>query len=295
MNLLHLDADVREIAVEGAATRIAFLAKSGFVAWPGLSGILDQADKFLLGDSSQELVQQAIISPPRCGVSSLLREIERRGMARSGLVRAAVLIDAPAKFEPVRVSHALCAALDAVGSPAPGAMRSEFKAVGALRDCNTRLIMVRKVDRLESRQQTRLALYLQTFCEKTRCHLLLTGGRHLKRSLSKEVELAARFSVIKVDPWTPNRGAVGTVVAALRRYPLRQPSPVTPAFMATLFGRTRGRPGAVFALLKAAAREAIESKRERIDDHLLASVEAPFLAEASLEDLADRSVDDAHA
>lgn len=295
MNLLHLDADVREIAVEGAATRIAFFARSGFVAWPGVRRILDQADKLLLGDDSQELVQQAIISPPRCGVSSLLREIERRGTTKSGMVRAAVLIDAPAKFEPVRVSHALCAALDAVGGPAPGAMRSELKAVRALRDCNTRLIMVRKVDRLESRQQTRLALYLQTFCETARCHLLLTGGSSLKRSLSKQVELAARFSVIKVEQWTPNRWAVEAVVAALRRYPLREPSPVTPEFMATLFGRTRGRPGAVFALLKTAAREAIESKRERIDEHLLASVEAPFLAEASLEDLAERSVDDAHA
>lgn len=44
MNLAHLDPDVADLALEGRATRLAFLETGvGFIEWPGAMLIMDQA------------------------------------------------------------------------------------------------------------------------------------------------------------------------------------------------------------------------------------------------------------
>lgn len=276
MNLIHLDRDVTSVAMEGLGTRLSFLSHSGFVLWPGAQRFLAQADRAMHDDRDGDIVHDLIVAPPLSGASSLLREIERRGSSASGMVRKAALIDTPHKFEAIRITHALSRALDAVGGPARGSLQSESKALRAVRDANTRLIMVRKIDRLPERERARLALYLQSFCERADCQIIMTGGRRERRLIAANPELLARTRIHEFSPWPQERWVVDVVEAALRRYPLRRASPVTPELMVTLFGRTKGYAGRIFGLLKAAAREAITSGVEAIDSSLLSRTAAPF-------------------
>lgn len=276
MNLLHLDHDVASAALEGVGTRLSFLSNSGFVMWPAAQRLLAAADRAMHGDRLEGRVHDLIIGPPLSGASSLLREIERRGSSASGTVRKAVVIDGPHKFEAIRVTHALSSALEAVGGHARGSLHSECKALRAVRDANTRLILVRKIDRLPDRERLRLALYLQSFCERCECQLIMTGSRRERKLLAAHEELRTRVRIHEFSPWPQERWVVDVVETALRRYPLRRTTTVTPDFMVALFGRTKGHAGRIFGLLKAAAREAIVSGAEAIDPSLLQRTVAPF-------------------
>lgn len=276
MNLLHLDHDVASVALEGLGTRLSFVSDSGFVLWPGAKALLAQADRAMHADKVDGIVHDLIVGPPLSGASSLLREIERRGTLVPSVARKAVVIDAPHKFESIRVTHVLSRALDAVGGPARGSLQSESKALRSIRDASTRLILVRKIDRLPDREKSKLALYMQAFCEAANCSLIMTGSRRERKLLIAHPELQVRTRIHEFSPWPQERWVVDVVEAAIRRYPLRRPSPVTPELMVTLFGRTRGHAGRIFGLLKAAAREAIASKTETIDPPLLRRAEAPF-------------------
>lgn len=194
----------------------------------------------------------------------------------SGRRRRAILIDGLQTFSELRVSHAISVALQAAGGMPRNAFQSERQALRAIRDAGTRLLLVRQVDQLPDQQGKRLVRYLSALSAQADLRLALTSSTPDARVFSADAALAARSLAFRFKAWPQEFWVVETVEAALRRFPLRQPTSVTPAFMSVLFGRTHGYAGRVFGLLKAAAAKAIDTGGECISEEILRTVETPF-------------------
>lgn len=276
MNLSHLDRDVSEVALEGRGTRLGFLPTSGFVPWPTANEFISEAERRMHGEASSGPPHLFLSAPPLSGVRSTLREIERRGALGSGRRRRAILIDGLQTFSELRVSHAISVALQAAGGMPRNAFQSERQALRAIRDAGTRLLVVRQIDQLPDQQGKRLVRYLSALSSQADFRLALTSSTPDARVFSADAALAARSLAFRFKAWPQEFWVVETVEAALRRLPLRQPTSMTPAFMAVLFGRTHGYAGRVFGLLKAAAAQAIETGGECISEEMLRTVETPF-------------------
>lgn len=276
MNLAHLDRDVSEVALEGRGTRLGFLPASGFVSWPTASEFIREAESRMRDEASSGPPHLFLSAPPLSGVRSALQEIERIGALGSGRRRRAVLIDGLRTFSELRVSHAISVALQAAGGMPRNAFQSERQALRAIRDAGTRLVLVRQIDQLPDQQGRRLVRYLHALSSQADFRLGLTSSTPDARVFSADPTLAARSLAFSFKAWPQELWVVETVEAALRRFPLRQPTIVTPAFMAALFGRTHGYAGRVFGLLKAAAAKAIETGDECVSEEMLRTVETPF-------------------
>lgn len=282
MNLSHLDPDVSKVALEGRGTQLNFLPTSGFVPWP-------TANEFII-EAERRMHDQASLGPPHLflsaaslsGVRSSLEEVVRRGAMGSGRRRRAILIDGLQTFSELRVSHAISVALQAAGGVPRNAFESEKQALRAMRDSGTRLLLVRQIDQLPDRQGQRLVRYLYALSSQANFRLVLTSSTPDARVLFADTGLAARSLAFRFKAWPQELWVVETVEAALRRFPLRQPTSVTPEFMAVLFGRTHGYAGRVFGLLKAASAAAIKTGDEYISEETLRTVETPFSGAVSL-------------
>lgn len=276
MNLSHLDRDVANIALEGRGTRLAFLRDSGFVPWPDAMAYIAECERRINDEAVFGPPHLLLSAPPLCGVGSVLREIERRGALGSGRKRRAVIVDGLLTFSEARVTHLISVVLEAAGGRPRSSIESEQQALRAIRDAGTRLLLVRKIDQLPDKQIKQLVRYLHALSVRGDFHLGLTSSTPDVRVLAGDADLAARTRVFEFKAWPQALWVVEVVEAALRRYPLRQPSPVTPELMTVLFGRTRGLPGGVFGMLKAAAAHAIESGAEHIAADTLRAAEPPF-------------------
>lgn len=276
MNLSHLDRDVVDVALEGRGTRLAFLLDSGFVPWPEATAYIAECEKRINDEAAFGPPHLLLSAPPLCGVGSVLREVERRGAHGGGRRRRAVIIKGLLTFSEVRVTHLISVVLEAAGGRARGSIEGEQQALRAIRDAGTRLLLVRNIDQLPDRQIKLLVRYLHALSTRGDFHLGLASSVPDIRTVLCDADLAARTKVFEFKAWPQALWVVEIVEAALRRYPLRQPSPVTPELMTVLFGRTHGLPGRVFGMLKAAAAHAINSGSEQITAETLRAAEPPF-------------------
>lgn len=276
MNLSHLDQDVVDVALEGRGTRLAFLLDSGFVPWPEAMAYIAECEKRINDGAAFGPPHLLVSAPPLCGVGSMLREVARRGALGSGRKRRAVIIDGLLTFSEARVTHLINVVLEAAGGRPRGSIEGEQQALRAIRDAGTRLLLVRKIDQLPDKQIKQLVRYLHALSARGDFHLGLTSSTPDVRVLAGDADLATRTRVFEFKAWPQERWVVEVVEAALRRYPLRQASPVTPELMTVLFGRTHGLPGRVFGMLKAAAAHAMESGVEHISAETLRAAEPPF-------------------
>lgn len=276
MSYLHLDRDVVETAMSAQGTRLDFIPLSGFVSWPAADSIIKRSVAKFGADKIVSVPHLFIGAPPLCGVSSIMSEIVRRGALGSGRHRRAVSILTPHTFSELRVTHAIRIALQAPGEMPRGALQSERLALRALRDSATNILQVGKISRVSLRQRRRLLEYLYSLSLDGDVSLTLSGPKSDAKLLSDVPELAARAEVIELKAWPPALWVTEVVQSAIRRYPLRKPSNVTPEFMSVLFGRTSGYPGRVFGMLKAAARHAIVTGSEEITERTLREAELPF-------------------
>lgn len=276
MSYLHLDHDVVETAMGAQGSRLDFIPLSGFVSWPAADSIIKRSVAKFDAGKSVGVPHLFIGAPPLCGVSSIMGEIDRRGALGSGRHRRAVSILTPHTFSELRVTHAIRVALQAPGEMPRGALQSEQLALRAFRDSATTLLQVRKINRVSLKQRRRLIEYLYSLSLDGDISLTLSGPKSDAKLLSNTPELAARTELVELKAWPPARWVTDVVQSALRRYPLRRPSNVTPEFMSVLFGRTSGYPGRIFGMLKAAARHAIVTGSEEITEQTLRQTPIPF-------------------
>lgn len=276
MSYLHLDHDVVEMAMSPQGTRLDFIPLSGFVSWPAADSIIKRSVAKFDADKRLGAPHLFIGAPPLCGVSSLMGEVDRRGALGSGRHRKAVSIVTPHTFSELRVTHAIRIALQAPGEIPRGVLRSEQLALKAFRDSATTLLQVKKISRVPIRQRRRLIEYLYSLSLDADISITLSGPKSDAKLLSNTPELAVRTETVELKAWPPALWVTDVVQSALRRYPLRRPSNVTPEFMSVLFGLTSGYPGRVFGTLKAAARHAILTGSEEITEQTLRQTPLPF-------------------
>lgn len=276
MTYLHLDHDVVEMAMGPQGTRLDFIPLSGFVSWPDAEALIERSVAKFEPSTSVGAPHLFIGAPPLCGVSTIMGEIDRRGALGAGRRRRSVSILTPHTFSELRVTHAIRVALQAPGEMPRGALRSEQLALRAFRDSATALLQVRKIDRVSFAQRRALIGYLYSLSLDARVALTMSGPPADRKVISKIPELAARTELVELKAWPAAHWVTDVVRSALRRYPLRKPSDVTPEFMQALFGSTRGYPGRVFGMLKAAARHAIITGSEEITVHTLRQTPLPF-------------------
>ncbi|RZJ46373.1 MAG: hypothetical protein EON87_04895 [Brevundimonas sp.] len=236
MNLSHLDRDVVDVALEGRGTRLAFLLDSGFVPWPEATAYIAECEKRINDEAAFGPPHLLLSAPPLCGVGSVLREVERRGAHGGGRRRRAVIIKGLLTFSEVRVTHLISVVLEAAGGRARGSIEGEQQALRAIRDAGTRLLLVRNIDQLPDRQIKLLVRYRHALSTRGDFHLGLASSVPDIRTVLCDADLAARTKVFEFKAWPQALWVVEIVEAALRRYPLRQPSPVTPELMTVLFG-----------------------------------------------------------
>ncbi len=274
MNLAHLDPDVADVALEGRATRLAFLETGvGFIEWPGAMLIMDQA-LARAEERGSQLPHLLVIAPPKAGLGAILREIEHRTSSRNQLRRHAVLVRTPADFTPGRFMRVLSEALATPGLWRHSLERQYGQALRTAEELQTRLLMVRGLHHVSKPARARYLALLHQISDEGDVRLLLTTLSYNRKALDQWPELRASTTTLKLPAWPIDMATIDVVRSALRRYPLRRPTEVTAGFMDVIFKRTDGLAGRAFALLKAAAKVGIEGGDERITEGALRKASA---------------------
>lgn len=274
----HLLPMAQEIAGRPAGERIAALTRQYWISYPRAQTALAKLEGLLSLPPVLRTPYLLIAGPKNNGKSMIAERLRREhppAVSSDGSYRhiPVVVMQMPAKPSMSRFYAAL---LSALGLPliARGPIEIlEQSALRSMKMAGTRLLIIDDVHNLLSckgRQQRELLNLMRFLGNELRIPLACLGARDAYHAIRSDEQLENRFEPFALPRWTDDND-FGQLLASFEAImPLREPSGLSaPAMRALILRRSDGTIGELVALLIAAARLALEQRRERIGEDII--------------------------
>lgn len=278
LNLSHLTAGARQVAMLSKEERIWHINSDRWIAYTRAQRILDRLDSLLMWPRKQRMPNLLMIGPTNNGKSMIIEKFKKDHTGApsvrsdSGLIPI-VVVQVPC--EP-SVSRFYAGILTSIGAPIrPNAKVVELEqlALRLLRQVKTKMLIIDELHNMlaGSANVRRAFLNLIRFLgNELRVPIVGVGTREAYLAISSDDQLENRFEPVPLPPWEEGEELLALLASMASALPLRRPSEIATTEMSKfLIAKTGGTIGEMSKLLTGAAIEAVKSGEECINQKTL--------------------------
>ena len=276
MDLAHLHPAARLVAVLPSAERVHRIRADRWIGYPRAVDALERLESLLTWPDKQRMPNLLILGPTNNGKSMIVEKFRRLHPPVSYPDREEIpvlVMQMPSEPSVIRFYVALLAAMGAPLRPRQRLAELEQVALSLMRAVGVRVLVIDELHNvLAGRGDTRREFLnlIRFLGNELRIPLVGVGTREAYLAIRSDDQLENRFEPFTLPLWTPDAEACSLLASFATSFPLRRPSPIASAEMASyLLTRSEGTIGELAMLLTDAAIVAIESGEEAINQRTL--------------------------
>ncbi|WP_067603832.1 TniB family NTP-binding protein [Nocardiopsis listeri] len=276
VDLSHLHPAAQQIARLPDAERLRYVRSDRWIGYPRAVAALERLETLLAWPSKQRMPNLLLIGPTNNGKSMIVEKFRRSHPPVSHPDREefpVLVVQMPSEPSVGRFYTALLAALGAPLRARYRVAELEQLVLRLLRSAGVRMLVIDELHNvLGGRGDTRREFLnlLRYLGNELRIPLVGVGTRDAYLAIRSDDQLENRFAPLTLPRWEADADARSLLASFAASFPLRRPSPIASAEMATyLLTRSEGTIGELTHLLTDAAVAAIESGEEAINQRTL--------------------------
>ncbi len=278
----HLAPGVRPLARESIEHRIDSLSEDRWIDYARARQVLERLQWMLRHPRTTRPPGLLIYGDSNIGKSMIVRKFLRsqtdpKAANRIHQQANILAIQMPPSPRERRLYGQLLIALNAHDLPWESLAAIEYRALNMLRQYQPAMIIVDEVHNLlagTAREQRASLNLLKFLSNDLKCYIVALGTRDALAAIQSDDQIASRLPAVELPRWKQNDDFRGFLAGFERQLPLRNPSGIADsrAMVTLLMDASAGVTGVVSSLLCRAARAAIQTKTECIDESLLRAV-----------------------
>lgn len=276
-DLSHLREAARRIARLPDAERLRYVRADRWIGYPRATEALARLETLLAWPAKQRMPNLLLIGPTNNGKSMIIEKFRRTHRPASHPDREEIpvlVVQMPSEPSVGRFYTALLAALGAPMRPVRSRLADlEQLVLRLLRASSVRMLLIDELHNVlggRSDQRREFLNLLRFLGNELRIPLVGVGTRDAYLAIRSDDQLDNRFAPLTLPRWEPDAAACSLLASFAASFPLRQPSQIATAEMASyLLTRSEGTIGELAHLLTDAAVAAIESGEEAINERTL--------------------------
>ena len=273
----HLRAEARAALELPKPERIAFCQQDRWIGYTRAEQILRSVDDLLLYPRTMRMPCLLVVGRSNNGKSSIVEQVPRRHpfvMGEEGKPAFSVSwLAMPATPTESNFWSEVLLSLNIAHRVQERADVKRHAAVDAMRDANTRLLMIDEMNHLANagKDAGPILAEIKNATTALRIPILATGTNKAVNALRSEPQLMTRFEPLLLERWTLSVEYLRFLQSYEGFLPLAEPSNLASRELApTIYGMAGDVIGGTVSLLKDVTKFAIEKGVERIDARLLA-------------------------
>lgn len=272
-NYPHLLPNIREVAGQTTAERIASLETQHWIGYPRAQAVVAKLGHLLNQPAVIRPTNVLIVGPSNNGKSMIAERFRRMHPAQESSDASRQHIPVVIMQMPITpsINHFYSALLAALAAPviAPSRLDREQLILRIMRLVGVRVLIIDELHNLLAgsvRQQREFLNLLRFLGNELRIPLACLGTREAYLAIRSDDQLENRFEPILLPRWNDDTDFARLLVSFEASLPLRKPSGLSqPTMRALILNRSEGTIGEMAALLTSAARFALREGREAID------------------------------
>jgi hypothetical protein len=296
-DLSHLVETLRPVVTLPADERIQQLRQPHWIGYTRSKRILERLEDLFQYPRVDRMPNLLIVGETNNGKTMIASRFQRLHPATESTsgerhTVPVLFIQAPPAPDESRFYGAILEALGIPYKPRGSVEEKQMKVLHLLRAVELRVLIIDEIHHILAghiAKQRHFLNVLKYLGNELKIPLVGVGTIDALRAIQTDPQMVNRFEPVALPRWEMNRDFQMLLASFERLLPLRQPSLLAePALAAKLLALSEGTIGELFALLIAAAVNAIRSGAERIDEGVLARIDwiAPSARRRAIEKLA---------
>lgn len=276
----HLDPTVGEALTLPTPERVAFCKEDRWIGYTRATHILKQLDQLLIYPKTLRMPNLLIVGRSGNGKSSILQRFSNLHpvqITESGKPVVPILsVEMPETGGESEFWSAILWALGISHREKDPARIKKRQAKSMLQNASVRLLVIDEFNNLTNagKHAADLLGAIKGLSNDLKISIVAAGIQTAINALNSDPQMKSRFEPAALDRWKLDSEYLRFLTSYEKLLPLAEPSGLATRTLApTIYGMTGETIGATVKLLKAAASYAIESGRERIDEHVLKNVD----------------------
>lgn len=274
----HLRPEARDALELPRPARIEFCLQNRWIGYTRAEQILRSIDDLLLYPRTLRMPCLLVVGRSNNGKSSLVEQVPRRHpfiIGDDGRPAFSVSwLAMPGTPTESSFWSEVLYSLNIAHRVKDGPDVKRNAAMDAMRDANTRLLMIDEMNHLANagKDAGRILAEIKNVTTALRIPILATGTQQAVNALRSEPQLMTRFEPLVLERWTLSKEYLRFLASYETFLPLAEPSNLASRELApTIYDMSGDAIGGTVTVLKQATKFAIENGRERIDAKLLAA------------------------
>ncbi|MET3115842.1 hypothetical protein AAKU64_000045 [Undibacterium sp. GrIS 1.8] len=272
----HLDAQVADALTLPNLDRLEFCRSDRWMGYTRAAQILKQLDQLLIYPKTLRMPNLLIVGRSGNGKSSILERFAHRHpvqITETGSPIAPLLqIQMPDTPNETEFWSTILWALSISHREKDPVSIKKRQAKSALQYASVRLLIIDEFNNLANagKKAPDLLAAIKGLSNELKLSVVAAGTQAAINALNSDPQMKSRFEPAALDRWRLDSEYLRFLASYEKLLPLAEPSGLASREIApTIYGMAGETIGATVKLLKSAACYAIESKRERIDEHIL--------------------------
>ncbi len=278
----HLGDRARAALELPAEERVARIRSPRWIGYTRAKEILCRLDELVERPKTHRMPNLLLVGDTNNGKTVIARRFEKLHPAAEtasgdGVVVPVLVVQAPPVPDEARLYAAILDDLFVPHSPTQRAARLQGEVLYILRYVGLRVLVIDEIHHLlaghEAKQRQFLNV-LKYLGNELQIPIVGVGIKEAIRAIQTDPQLANRFEPVALPRWEMGQDYLMLLASFEKMLPLRQPSRlVQPKLAMRLLALSEGTIGDLVALLTLAATHAVRTGTERIDDHVLTSID----------------------
>jgi len=279
----HLSEKARALINVPESERLSHLHKRIFIPHPRAQAILDEMEDLLVHPKVNRMPNLLLIGRSNNGKTELLQEFLRRHPAKDrptmDTIEAPVVYiqSPPGPSEGIFLSKVL-QTLWAPVKPNDSPNRKLMQVIDTLRQVDVRVLLIDEVNALLAGSPAKQRFFLNMLKyigNELEISIVASGTQDAQQAMASDMQLQSRFPPRTLPRWQWGNDFRRLLASFERTLPLKEASNLSEVTLAKyLYGLSEGIIGSLATILRSAAKKAITSGTEKIDQAILKECQA---------------------
>jgi len=274
----HLNADTVELLALSNAERIRRIRSPRWIGYPRAKEILAKLEDLLIYPKSHRMPNLLIVGDTNNGKTMLVERFQTRHPADDnpdgeGAKVPVLVVQAPPVPDEGRFYNAMLELLFAPYKSADRVDKKQFQVIRLLKHVKLQILIIDEIHHILAGNLNRQKAFLNVIKylgNELEIPIVGVGTKDAFRAIQTDPQLSNRFEPAALPRWELDENFLRLLMSFERMLPLQEASNLHDRTLAAkLFSMSEGYIGELSRLLAAAAVQAIESGRERIDAKVL--------------------------
>lgn len=271
---LHLLPKAAAYLDRPTSERIAYIRSPLWIGYPRAQETLDRLENLLTHPKSHRMPNLLIIGDTNNGKTMLVQRFCNRHKPEDNpdgeaAVVPVLYVQAPPVPDESRFYNAILELLFAPYKPGDRADRKQFQAIKLMRAVGLRMLVIDEIHHILAGTMSKQKAFLNVIKylgNELEVPIVGVGTRDAFRAIQTDLQLSNRFDHALLPRWDNDDEYLRLLATFERAIPLRQPSNLVDGALADkIYSMSEGYIGEISRLLEAAAVDAVETGKERID------------------------------